>query len=77
MHRSKLKNVINKNPSEINKTNYKRQRNFCVGLLEKEKKKYYNNLDLKVFVDNKIFWQKVKPLFSNKKNVLQKKHNYS
>ena len=72
MHRSKLKNLYNKNPSEINKTNYKRQRNFCVGLLEKEKKKYYNNLDLKVFVDNNFFWQKVKPLFSNKQNILQK-----
>ena len=47
MNRSKLKNVYNKDPSELNKTNYKKQRNFCVGLLAKEKKKHYNNLDLK------------------------------
>ena len=72
MHRSKLKNLYNKNPTELNKANYKKQRNFCVALLAKEKKKYYNNLDLKIFDDNKKFWQNVKPLFSNKQNVLQK-----
>ena len=38
MHRSKLKNLYNKNPTETNKTNYKRQRNFCVNLLKREKK---------------------------------------
>ena len=72
MHRSKLKNLYNRYPTELNKTNYKKQRNFCVSLLAKEKKKYYNNLDLKIFDDNKKFWQNVKPLFSNKQNVLQK-----
>ena len=72
MHRTKLKNIFNKNPSEINKTNFKKQRNFCVGLLEKEKKKYYNNLDLKILDDNKKFWQKIKPLFTNKQYVSQK-----
>ena len=72
MNRSKLKNVYNKDPSELNKTNYKKQRNFCVGLLAKEKKKQYNNLDLKVVDDNKTFWKSIKPLFSNKQNVSQK-----
>ena len=71
MHRSKLKNQYNKNPTELNKSNYKKQRNLCVNLLTKEKKKYYNNLDLKIFDDDKKFWQHVKPLFSNKQNVLQ------
>ena len=72
MHRSKLKNLSNKYPTDLNKTNYKRQRNYCVSLLAREKKKYYNNLDLKVFNDNKKFWQSVKPLFSNKQNISQK-----
>ena len=72
MHRSKLKNLYNKNSTEINKTNYKKQRNFCVSLLAKEKKKYYNNLDLKILNDNKKFWQNIKPLFSNKQNVSRK-----
>ncbi len=72
MHRSKLKNLFNKNPSEENSKLYKRQRNFCVSLLKKEKKKYYNNLDLKVLEDNKNFWKRVKPLFSGKTKVLEK-----
>ena len=72
MHRSKLKNRYNKNPTEINNLSYKKQRNFCVNLLKKEKKKYYNNLDLKIFDDSKKFWDRTKPLFSAKQNVLQR-----
>ena len=72
MQRSKLKNNFNKNPTDINKSMYKKQRNFCVNLLRKEKKKYYNNLDLKIFQDNRKFWQRIKPLFSNKQITLQK-----
>ena len=53
MHRSKLKNKYNKNPTENNKIFYNQQRNFCVSLLKKEKRKYYNNLDPKIFKDNK------------------------
>ena len=41
-----------------------------VSLLRKEKKIYYNNLDLKIFDDNKRFWRSVKPLFSDKQKVL-------
>ena len=53
MHRSKLKNQYNKTPNEKNKSLYRKQRNFCLNLLRKEKRKYYNNLDLKIFEDNK------------------------
>ena len=53
MHRSKLKNKYNKNPPENNKISYNQQRNFCVSLLKKENRKYYNNLDPKIFKDNK------------------------
>ena len=55
MHRSKLKNKYNKNPTETNNLLYKKQRNLCVNLLKKETKKYYNNLDLKIFDDVKSF----------------------
>ena len=71
MHRSKLKNNYNKKPTKTNKLLYKKQRSFCVNLLKKEKKKYYNNLDLRIFDDNKKFWQRIKPLFSDKQNLLQ------
>ena len=66
MHRSKLKNIFNKLPTEENKEMYKKQRNFCVSLLRKEKKSYYKNLDLRIFEDNRKFWQKVRPFFSDK-----------
>ena len=33
MHRSKLKNQYNKNPTELNKNNYRKQRNLCVRYL--------------------------------------------
>ena len=69
MHRSKLKNRYHKNPTEEIRTAYKKHRNFCVGLLKREIKKYYNNLDMKSFDDNKKFWQKIKPLFSDKSNL--------
>ena len=71
MHRSKLKNRFNKNPTDNNKISYNQQRNYCVSLLKKEKRKYYNNLDLKIFKDNKTFWKRVKPLFSDKHKGLQ------
>ena len=72
MHRSKLKNLFNKDPTEVNKKLYNKQRNYCVSLLKREKKKHYNNLDLNVFNDNKTFWKRIKPLFSDKQKGLQK-----
>ena len=70
MHRSKLKNKYNKFSTELNWSIYKKQRNHCVKLLKKEKKKYYSNLDMKIFDDNKKFWEAIKPLFSDKKITL-------
>ena len=72
MHRSRLKNSFNKNPTESNKMLYNKQRNYCVNLLRREKKKYYNELDLKIFEDNTKFWQRIKPLFSDKHNGVQR-----
>ena len=69
MHRSKLKNRYHKFQTEVNKNSYKKYRNFCVSLLKKEKRKYYNNLDLKVIKDSKKIWQSVKPLFSGKSKL--------
>ena len=53
MHRSKLKNNFNKKPTDVNKQLYKKQRNLCVSLLKKERRKYYYNFDLNIFDDNK------------------------
>ena len=66
MHRSKLKNQFNNNPTEENKRIYHKQRNYCVNLLNKEKRKYYNDLDPVILEDNRKFWQRIKALFSDK-----------
>ena len=39
MKRSRFKNKFNKNPCDENKSMYKKQRNFCSNLLNREKKK--------------------------------------
>ena len=75
MLRTKMKNKYHKNPSSENKTNYKKQRNFCVKLLRSEKRNYFNNLDISVFKDNKKFWKSIKPLFSDKNKTCLKEIN--
>ena len=72
MNRSRLRNKFLKNPSNDNEIAFKKQRNYCVNLLKKEKKAYYNNLDMKLVLDNKLFWKTVKPLFSDKNKLNNK-----
>ena len=72
MTRSRLKSKFYKNPSEINKCNYKQQRNFCVNLTRRVKKDYYSNIDINNINDNKKFWDTIKPCFSEN-NVTRKK----
>ena len=48
---------------------YTQQRKFCLSLVRKAIKDYYNNLDHKKVTDNKYFWRSVKPLFSDKKFI--------
>ena len=51
---------------------YTKQRNFCVSLLGKTKKKHYANLNHKDIADNKQFWRTVKPLLSDKSKSNEK-----
>ena len=66
MLRSKLRNNYIKNKTTAARNLYKKQRNYCVSLFRNEKRNFYNNLDTKLFSDNKKFWEHIKPLFSNK-----------
>ena len=66
MHRSRLKNVFNKTCTPKTYDSYKKQRNFCVNLLRKTKKEYFENIIVKDINDNKKFWKTIKPFFSNK-----------
>ena len=66
MTRSRLRNKYLKNRNEENRAIYLKQRNYCVSLLRKSKKKYYENLDERNLMDNKLFWKTIKPSFSDK-----------
>ena len=66
MTRTRLKNKYFKNQNEINRNAYKKQRNFCVSLFRREKRKYSRNFDIKKVTDNKQFRRAIKPAFSDK-----------
>ena len=51
MGRSSLKNRYYKFPAEENHKIFKKQRNYCVNLVNKTKKEYYNNLNPNIFKD--------------------------
>ena len=61
MKRSRLRNNFLKNRTEDNKTLYAKQRNYCVSLMKKSKKKDFANLNEKDILDNKFFWKTNKP----------------
>ena len=49
-----------------NKTLYTKQRNYCISLLKKSKKKHLANFNEKYILDNKLFWKAIKPSLSDK-----------
>ena len=61
-----------KNPIVANKLAYKKQRNFCVLLLRKVKRKYFANRSEKNVTDNRKFWQTVKPFLCEKNKSREK-----
>ena len=79
MTRSRLKNAYLKTRNSKNWENYKKQRNFCTNLLKKTKSEYFRNLNIKELNDNKKFWKKIKPFFSDKgletNNIILKEKN--
>ena len=66
MLRSRLRNRYNKDQTIENWNKFRKQRNSCAKLFRREKRNYYNNLDISLVTDNKRLWKTVKPLFSNK-----------
>ena len=79
MARSLLKNAYLKTRNSKNWGNYKKQRKFCTNLLKKTKKEYFRNLNIKDLNDNKKFWKKIKPFFSDicleTNNIILKEKN--
>ena len=66
MTRSRLLNKYLKEKNADSKIAYDKQRNYCVNLLRKTKKKYFANINISSISDNKKFSKTVKPLFSDK-----------
>ena len=63
MCRTQLKNIDHKNPSDTNLLKFRKQRNYCVKLLIKTEKDYYENLNTNFITDNRKY---IEPSFSDK-----------
>ena len=50
----------------------KSKKNFCNRLYKKERKKYYDNINVKDVTDNRKFWKMVRPFLFNKTKNSQK-----
>ena len=66
MKRSELATKYRRAPTEENLRAWKKHKNYCSNLYKKERKNYYESLDMKNLTDNKKFWDTIKPIFSNK-----------
>ena len=55
MTRSRLRNKFLKTKTDANRKAYNKQRNYCVSLIRRERKSFFNNLDTKRIVNNKAF----------------------
>ena len=65
MRRSGLENKYYREKLPETGRAYKKQKNYTKRLIKKEKRKYFSNLNINNYTDNKIFWNTLKPLFSN------------
>ena len=64
-----LRNNFLRNTTEENKILYNRQGKYCVSLLRKSRRGYYENVNIKNAADNKLFLKSVKPLLSGKSHI--------
>ena len=74
MDRSLLTNKVLKTRSNEDKKTYNTQRNYCLTLVRKAKKDYYNNLGSKNVTDNKTFWKLLNFFFLKKARLIIKLH---
>ena len=64
--RSRLCKKFLKTKREESKILYNKQRNLCVNFLRKDERKYFTELDNRIFKNNGKFCKAVNPLFSEK-----------
>ena len=66
MHKSKLKNKYQKWPSRENFLALQKSKNYCNNLSKSTKRKYFEKVTKKGFVNNRAFWNTVKLFLTNK-----------
>ena len=66
--RYSLTNRLYQNFTPENSKAYNKQRNYYSRLYKKERKIYYEKLNVKNVTDNKTFWKTVEPFLSDKGN---------
>ena len=66
MRRSELETKYFKLKTNDTLKAYRKQKNYCSRLYNKERKQFFENLNLSFIVDNKNFWEVVKTLFKEK-----------
>ena len=66
MKRSHLRIKFLNTKSDIDRKAYNKQPNLCVSLIRSEKKTFFSNINASDITDNKTFWKKVTPFFTDK-----------
>ena len=66
MDRTRLRHKFLRSRSSEDRNTYNKQRNYCASLIRKIKKDFYNNLDYKKIINNKSFWNYIKPMLLEK-----------
>ena len=66
MRRSQLETKYLKSKTQTDLKLYKKHKNFCSKLYKRERRKYYESLDMKNVLDSKKFWKTMGPFLSDK-----------
>ena len=69
MCRSQLETKYLKTETQTDLRLYKKHKNFCSKLHKRERRKYYESLDMKKVLDNKELWKTMRPFLSDKNTV--------
>ena len=68
MKRSCLEKFYFKKKATESLKKYKKHKNFCSRLYKKERKKYFDTLDVSKITNNKAFWKNIQPFFLKREN---------
>ena len=69
MRRSQLETKYLKTKTQTDLKLYKKHKNFCSKLYKRERRKYYESLDMKNVLDSKEFWKTMRPFLSDKSTI--------